>query len=704
MFRNLRHKTPGFCFYAKNGNTGMGMEIQSGYGPSLSGIRQSARAEGYAAFMRPPAGLEQDRFTRQGNRPETPGQDDPFSMRQAAKNLLKGMVSPVTALLKHPAKALAMLAGTVVLATLAPVTVPLMLAGFAAMSLFQAGQGARHAFLRYQAGDIRGAENAFEEVGAGLVGVALSALGVRGSAAVAAESRAAVRVLSAQPNAVLEANFAGIKAAASAQTMTFRQALGENLKMFTTREGWQTVKAGMKPSALLQNVRMLGARIQEMRSARIRRAQLAGLSDEQVRAMAEAEVHQSFDRWGIPKTLRPKVLVTKDPALHGEHVLNEHVIRVNPDFIRSGKVSVRNVAWHESLHAREALLRARLSESEIREAVVAEILRGIREGEVHPVLRGRITQSVNENARTEFVTIQAPPMSEALRHQVAELVERDILPQAKSWNELAWKTQQGDPAVLGAAPRYRALQGKVKALLTNSPEGQAQGMQDALMEYIRAQAFRMEQYPILHQSLPVQVLKQAQATPLSVSERQAAIQSVKDYISNLEGNLRLENPAKSAMDKLGYLSAKEEVLARNTAAEADLEVVNKALAGVSKGQSPEGMVQLRHLLRRKMALEAEVRLNDTTARWVTVEARLKNDPGKAELQQQRAQVVGEIAAELPFAQNLRLPSDLAYAFPKAIGGLKVNQRAIELGTEFPDAANPAFLPHFTDQPSAEEYS
>jgi hypothetical protein len=683
---------------------GMGMEIQSGFGPSSSGIRQSARAEGYAAFTRPPAGQQPDRFTGRGNSPETPGQDDPFSMKQAAKNLLKGMVSPVTALLKHPVKALAMLAGTVVLATLAPVTVPLMLAGFAAMSLFQAGQGARHTFLRYQAGDIRGAENAFEEVGAGLVGVALSALGVRGSAAVAAESRVATRVISAQPSAVLEANLAGIKAAASAQTMTFRQALGENLKMFTTREGWQTVRASLKPSALLQNARMTGARIQELRSARRQRAQLAGLSDEQVRAMAEAEVHQAFNRWGIPVALRPKVLVTKDPGIHGEHVLKKHAIRVNPDFIRSGKVSIRNLAWHESLHAREALLRARLSEPEIRQSVAAEILQGIREGEVHPVLRGYVSQGAGKNAGSGFLTAQAPPMSEALRHQVADLVAQDILPHARSWNDFIWKAEQGDHAALSAAPEYRALQGKVKGLLANTPEGQVLGMQEALMEYIRAQAFRMEQYSILHQILPAEVLKQAKTVPLSAAERQAAIQSVKDYISNLEGNLRLENPAKSAVDWLGYLSAREEVLARNTAAEAELKSVNEALAGVSKGQSPEAMVQLRHLLRRKMALKAEVRLNDTTARWVTLDAKLKNDPGKADLHQERTQAVGEIAAELPLAQNLRLPRDLASSFPSASRGLKANQRAIERGTEFPVTANPAFLPHFTGQPSTEEHS
>jgi hypothetical protein len=76
-----------------------------------------------------------------------------FSIARASKNFLKGVVSPLTALIQHPVMAIGALALGIAACTMVPALVPVMVVGFGGLSLYQGAKGTLNAVQHYQKGD-----------------------------------------------------------------------------------------------------------------------------------------------------------------------------------------------------------------------------------------------------------------------------------------------------------------------------------------------------------------------------------------------------------------------------------------------------------------------------------------------------------------------------------------------------------------------
>ena len=112
-----------------------------------------------------------------------------FDISECAKNFIKGVLSPLTAVIEHPVMTIGMVAATAVACSLVPVLGPIMAVGFGALSVFQLGKSAFDVAVNIKNKEYDQAEKAFNGVGQGTVGVAMSVLGAKQSAKVAKEAK-----------------------------------------------------------------------------------------------------------------------------------------------------------------------------------------------------------------------------------------------------------------------------------------------------------------------------------------------------------------------------------------------------------------------------------------------------------------------------------------------------------------------------------
>jgi len=121
--------------------------------------------------------------------------DGKFSFKVALKNFVKGVVSPLVIMAKHPVATLGTLIGIGVACAVAPVLGPILTVGFGAVSAWQLGKSTYNAISNYSKGKYDQAEKDCENVGQGFIGTVLTVLGLKQSAKVAAEAAIASPLL-----------------------------------------------------------------------------------------------------------------------------------------------------------------------------------------------------------------------------------------------------------------------------------------------------------------------------------------------------------------------------------------------------------------------------------------------------------------------------------------------------------------------------
>ncbi len=152
-----------------------------------------------------------------------------FSFGNAITNFFKGIISPITMIIQNPLAALPMIVAGAALAFFCPALVPLMLVGGGAFSLFELGKGITKAITASNAKEM---EESFKDIGTGAIGAVLTLLGIRGTAAIAAEAKAASTALRAGATEV-EAVQVGINAAKEAKSIGLLSAFRENFSMLS---------------------------------------------------------------------------------------------------------------------------------------------------------------------------------------------------------------------------------------------------------------------------------------------------------------------------------------------------------------------------------------------------------------------------------------------------------------------------------------
>jgi len=242
--------------------------------------------------------------------------DNNFTLKEAGKNFLQGIISPIKALIKHPVATLGIMAATVGLCALVPIATPILTVGFGLLSLYEMGKGGVKAYNAYKNGNLDSAEKAFEEIGTGFIGTVLTAFGLKPSAAVAAEAKAA-QVAETWVDAAKKAEIVS-----NIKSEGLISALKENLSVFTTSEGRNSIISQLKPSSIKNKFNeykeLLNKKPEELNGSEL--TGFANTVEGQRRAKLrtsdlEPQVYEIFEKscneLGIPKELRPK-LVIKD--------------------------------------------------------------------------------------------------------------------------------------------------------------------------------------------------------------------------------------------------------------------------------------------------------------------------------------------------------------------------------------------------------
>ena len=127
-----------------------------------------------------------DTFTSSGNDQIDPSHDGQFTVPQAAKKFLEGLISPLKSIIEHPfitagamlvMTGLGLLVGTTVMSGIG--------LGFfvygGAYAAYEFGKGILNFGITVCHGDKDGMENAFKDFGSGISGVAMTLFGARGA-------------------------------------------------------------------------------------------------------------------------------------------------------------------------------------------------------------------------------------------------------------------------------------------------------------------------------------------------------------------------------------------------------------------------------------------------------------------------------------------------------------------------------------------
>lgn len=519
-----------------------------------------------------------------------------FDFSEAGKNFLKGIISPITAAIKHPIATIGLVAGTIAACSFVPILGPALAVGFGAYSLLQIGKGCYDVAKNCANGDYDAAEKSFTTVGEGTVGTALSALGIRQSARIAKEAK-----LMSELNATTLTSAQRDTIAQTVKETKFIGNLKETLKLFTTKDGLKAIRCQFKSDMLKarfedvknlfdkskwtrekeveigRKTKNLKERIKEFKESPEGKRR-AALTEEQVKAELEALYDDAFERLGVPKEQRPQLNIKTKEASHGGYYsTNGHKIEFNPEAYKSGVMEIENVIMHEATHCKEALLRAGIPQDRVDVIVVDELIGRIRNGEAEEIIKG---------ANLFGADMAKPPkMNNAMKEDFIQFAKDNLYNKDKDIRKIisnydnqlsykrhkisSFKIEEFQEAEKAAEP----ILNKLRTLMNKHPDfvkqyGTEQEALEALVEYSKAHNFRYNFFTNTKINRSTQSGKYADyvdVEPLTGEALTRAEQSLVDEIATIEGNgrasgFKIFGPSNKEFNQ--YQFSPEEVLAQ----------------------------------------------------------------------------------------------------------------------------------------------
>lgn len=446
-----------------------------------------------------------------------------FDISECVKNFAKGLLSPITAVIKHPLMTIGTLAATVALCSVVPVMAPILAVGFGALSVYQVGKGVVEAAKNYNNGEYDKAEKSFNKVGEGTIGVVLTALGIKQSARVAKEAK----VMSELGVTSLD-KAQKLQIANDIKNGTKLSALKEITTLFTSKTGLKAVGAQFKPSNIAARAKdvfkFLFTRedVTKIKKEKMKFTETtegkrrAVMSSQEIEAEVKSLYKEAFDEYGIPEELRPEIKIIKENMKKGGgYASSMHEIRINENSYREGVFDLPDVIKHEATHAQKAILRQRLPQEEKEKLLVEYLLNKIKNGEKENVLNGEA------NILTGCSTMKAPKMSVKMRDDFAKLAQEKLY-KMKSYttDELS---QMVKPIVENNPDFVQMYKTPEEAInvMTNYARGHNARYQIAVKNSFGFDTSKID----------TKLLKE-----LSAEERKIAIQSLKDGIDCIESN------------------------------------------------------------------------------------------------------------------------------------------------------------------------
>lgn len=491
-----------------------------------------------------------------------------FDANVAANNFCKGLLSPITAIIKHPIATIGVVGATALACSVAPILAPATAIVFGAMGIYEFGKSSYKIVKHSASGEYDKAEKDFEELGQGTINTVLTALGMRQSARVTKEAQ----LLSETKATKLSVEQIS-KIKDEVKSLTLFKSFKESLKLYTTKEGRQAFMYQFKKPVIKE-------RLQDLKNIIIKKKEQtketfdikeefaktpegikrAKMTTEEISQEVSKLAKESFDQYGIPEELRPKIeIVKKDAKTGGGYYAQKHTIEINETAYREGAFDLPNTIKHEATHAKEALIRETLTFTKKEQLTKEYLLNKIQTGDNNTVA---YDTTIFGNA-----TIKPPKMSTGMKTDFAKLAQENIYKIGSNGLDKKQLTKLVEPLIDKYPEFISQYQSKEEAL-------------DMLTKYAQSHQLRYKVGTTTAINLPAD-----KVAKLGYIDESTAINSFKGILECLDGNMSYKTVSGNmglGGDFTQYEFGAEEVLAQLSGNKFEISHLEQELATLRK--------------------------------------------------------------------------------------------------------------------------
>lgn len=491
-----------------------------------------------------------------------------FDANVAANNFCKGLLSPITAIIKHPIATIGVVGATALACSVAPILAPATAIVFGAMGIYEFGKSSYNIVKHSTSGEYDKAEKDFEGLGQGTINTVLTALGMRQSARVTKEAQ----LLSETKATKLSVEQIS-KIKDEVKSLTLFKSFKESLKLYTTKEGRQAFMYQFKKPVIkerLQDLKNIIVKKKEQTKETfdikeefaktpegIKRAKM---TTEEISQEVSKLAKESFDQYGIPEELRPKIeIVKKDAKTGGGYYAQKHTIEINETAYREGAFDLPNTIKHEATHAKEALIRETLTFTKKEQLTKEYLLNKIQTGDNNTVA---YDTTIFGNA-----TIKPPKMSTGMKTDFAKLAQENIYKIGSNGLDKKQLTKLVEPLIDKYPEFISQYQSKEEAL-------------DMLTKYAQSHQLRYKVGTTTAINLPAD-----KVAKLGYIDESTAINSFKGILECLDGNMSYKTVSGNmglGGDFTQYEFGAEEVLAQLSGNKFEISHLEQELATLRK--------------------------------------------------------------------------------------------------------------------------
>lgn len=491
-----------------------------------------------------------------------------FDANVAANNFCKGLLSPITAIIKHPIATIGVVGVTALACSVAPILAPATAIVFGAMGIYEFGKSSYNIVKHSASGEYDKAEKDFEGLGQGTINTVLTALGMRQSARVTKEAQ----LLSETKATKLSVEQIS-KIKDEVKSLTLFKSFKESLKLYTTKEGRQAFMYQFKKPVIkerLQDLKNIIVKKKEQTKESfdikeefaktpegIKRAKM---TTEEISQEVSKLAKESFDQYGIPEELRPKIeIVKKDAKTGGGYYAQKHTIEINETAYREGAFDLPNTIKHEATHAKEALIRETLTFTKKEQLTKEYLLNKIQTGDNNTVA---YDTTIFGNA-----TIKPPKMSTGMKTDFAKLAQENIYKIGSNGLDKKQLTKLVEPLIDKYPEFISQYQSKEEAL-------------DMLTKYAQSHQLRYKVGTTTAINLPAD-----KVAKLGYIDESTAINSFKGILECLDGNMSYKTVSGNmglGGDFTQYEFGAEEVLAQLSGNKFEISHLEQELATLRK--------------------------------------------------------------------------------------------------------------------------
>lgn len=491
-----------------------------------------------------------------------------FDADVAANNFCKGLLSPITAIIKHPIATIGVVGATALACSVAPILAPATAIVFGAMGIYEFGKSSYNIVKHSASGEYDKAEKDFEGLGQGTINTVLTALGMRQSARVTKEAQ----LLSETKATKLSVEQIS-KIKDEVKSLTLFKSFKESLKLYTTKEGRQAFMYQFKKPVIkerLQDLKNIIVKKKEQTKESFDIKEEFAKTPEGIKRekMTTEEISQevsklakeSFDQYGIPEELRPKIeIVKKDAKTGGGYYAQKHTIEINETAYREGAFDLPNTIKHEATHAKEALIRETLTFTKKEQLTKEYLLNKIQTGDNNTVA---YDTTIFGNA-----TIKPPKMSTGMKTDFAKLAQENIYKIGSNGLDKKQLTKLVEPLIDKYPEFISQYQSKEEAL-------------DMLTKYAQSHQLRYKVGTTTAINLPAD-----KVAKLGYIDESTAINSFKGILECLDGNMSYKTVSGNmglGGDFTQYEFGAEEVLAQLSGNKFEISHLEQELATLRK--------------------------------------------------------------------------------------------------------------------------